>query len=201
MLNRIGTAAFLAFAFLVFGPPADLSAQGRGRTDRVRVRTPDGGERVIWVHKEQRPRERRDRDWWDEWDDDRWKERRDRDRDRDDLRRPRRGRDDDRGIVLRDGRGRIIVLGDDDIRRRLRGRNGHGPPFCRSGAGHPVHGRAWCLEKGWGLGFRDRVFFDGRDIVFWDDDRSEAFFVRNRAYRNDLTLWEAFLRGTLELVD
>ncbi len=26
------------------------------------------------------------------------------------------------------------------------------PAFCRSGAGHPVYGRQWCLEKGFGLG-------------------------------------------------
>jgi hypothetical protein len=26
------------------------------------------------------------------------------------------------------------------------------PAFCRSGAGHPVFGREWCLEKGFGLG-------------------------------------------------
>jgi hypothetical protein len=27
-----------------------------------------------------------------------------------------------------------------------------GPSFCRSGAGHPVWGRQWCLQKGFGLG-------------------------------------------------
>src|SRR5687767_12422582 len=27
--------------------------------------------------------------------------------------------------------------------------NGNGPAFCRSGAGHPVHGWAWCRERGW----------------------------------------------------
>lgn len=32
-------------------------------------------------------------------------------------------------------------------RRRGRAKRG-GPPFCRNGAGHPVHGRAWCVEKG-----------------------------------------------------
>jgi hypothetical protein len=26
------------------------------------------------------------------------------------------------------------------------------PAFCRSGAGHPVFGREWCIEKGFGLG-------------------------------------------------
>jgi hypothetical protein len=30
------------------------------------------------------------------------------------------------------------------------------PSFCRSGAGHPVFGRDWCLDKGFGLGeYRD----------------------------------------------
>jgi hypothetical protein len=29
---------------------------------------------------------------------------------------------------------------------------GQGPPFCRSGEGHPVHGRRWCAEHGWPLG-------------------------------------------------
>lgn len=36
--------------------------------------------------------------------------------------------------------------------RRVYGRDrrkGGGPPFCRSGRGHPVHGMAWCREKGW----------------------------------------------------
>jgi hypothetical protein len=27
-----------------------------------------------------------------------------------------------------------------------------GPSFCRSGAGHPVWGRQWCIDKGFGLG-------------------------------------------------
>lgn len=29
------------------------------------------------------------------------------------------------------------------------GREG-GPVFCRSGAGHPVHGWEWCRQRGWG---------------------------------------------------
>lgn len=32
------------------------------------------------------------------------------------------------------------------------GKTKNGPSFCRSGAGHPVYGRQWCLEKGHGLG-------------------------------------------------
>jgi hypothetical protein len=27
-----------------------------------------------------------------------------------------------------------------------------GPPFCRNGQGHPVHGRQWCRDKGFGTG-------------------------------------------------
>jgi hypothetical protein len=57
----------------------------------------------------------------------------------------------------RDG-GLVIVL-DDDIFRSQR-RRGRGPSFCRSGAGHPVHGRRWCLRKGFGLG--NDFLFDTR---------------------------------------
>lgn len=28
------------------------------------------------------------------------------------------------------------------------------PAFCRSGAGHPVHGWQWCVEKGYKMGWR-----------------------------------------------
>jgi hypothetical protein len=38
----------------------------------------------------------------------------------------------------------------DDCDDRFDDRNGNGPPFCRNGQGHPVHGMAWCREKGWG---------------------------------------------------
>ncbi|MGQ0813495.1 MAG: hypothetical protein ACT4O1_03430 [Gemmatimonadota bacterium] len=36
---------------------------------------------------------------------------------------------------------------DDDDDRRFGSRSG--PPFCRNGQGHPVHGMAWCRQKGW----------------------------------------------------
>jgi hypothetical protein len=32
---------------------------------------------------------------------------------------------------------------------KSRAGNGGGPAFCRSGAGHPVHGWEWCRQKGW----------------------------------------------------
>jgi hypothetical protein len=37
-------------------------------------------------------------------------------------------------------------------RGNARGKAQSGPAFCRSGAGHPVYGRQWCLDKGFGLG-------------------------------------------------
>lgn len=42
------------------------------------------------------------------------------------------------------GRWRVGVL-DDEVREGA-------PSFCRSGAGHPVWGREWCIDKGFGLG-------------------------------------------------
>ena len=50
--------------------------------------------------------------------------------------------DEDRARDL--GRWRVGVL-DDRVQD-------DGPSFCRSGAGHPVWGRQWCLDKGFGLG-------------------------------------------------
>lgn len=102
-------------------------------------------------------------------------------------------------LVLLDQRGRRIVLGDEFVLRRERPRRGHGPPFCRSGVGHPVHGPAWCLEKGWGLGARNRVFLDRGRVVFWDDD--EAFWVRNVRFDQGWTLWYGLANGLLALVD
>jgi len=42
------------------------------------------------------------------------------------------------------GRWRVDVV-DDEVRDGA-------PSFCRSGAGHPVWGREWCIDKGFGLG-------------------------------------------------
>jgi hypothetical protein len=76
--------------------------------------------------------------------------------------------DDDEVLVLRDSRGRTVVVGRSDVERRfpVTVERGGGPAFCRSGAGHPVWGRDWCLEKGFGLGTRPVVLGDGR--VFFD---------------------------------
>lgn len=99
-------------------------------------------------------------------------------------------RQDDR-IILRDERGRIIVIGDRGIDERFRANRGRGPAFCRSGAGHPVFGRRWCLEKGFGLGARGDVFFDDGRVIFWDDDT--PVIVRDRRFRGDRGFWEEAL--------
>jgi hypothetical protein len=60
------------------------------------------------------------------------------------------------------GRWRVGVI-DDGVREG-------GPSFCRSGAGHPVWGREWCLDKGFGLGSYDDFRWgrtdDPGDLVF-----------------------------------
>lgn len=55
--------------------------------------------------------------------------------------------------------------------RRLGDRQpGEGSPaFCRSGEGHPVFGREWCLEKGFGLGADERNIWSRtrvEDVIF-----------------------------------
>jgi len=44
------------------------------------------------------------------------------------------------------------------------------PSFCRSGAGHPVWGRQWCIDKGFGLGDDQGVrwarVIDHQDVIF-----------------------------------
>lgn len=56
---------------------------------------------------------------------------------------------------------------DDDYDDRRR--KGNGPPFCENGQGHPVHGREWCRDKGYGMGGYDPIWRDRRsndDIIF-----------------------------------
>src|SRR5690606_36007862 len=76
-----------------------------------------------------------------------------------------------------------------DRDRYDRGRRS-GPKFCQNGQGHPVHGRAWCRDKGFDLGrgyTRDRW-----DRVSWDD---VIFQRRDRRY--DSRLGSSVLRDVL----
>ncbi|HJQ12846.1 MAG TPA: hypothetical protein VJ840_17580, partial [Gemmatimonadaceae bacterium] len=84
-------------------------------------------------------------------------------------------------MALRNRKGEMLVALDDDRARTLgawrvdpldeRTKEG-APSFCRSGAGHPVWGRQWCLDKGFGLG-------DQRDIR-WGTTRTVSDIIFGR---------------------
>lgn len=54
---------------------------------------------------------------------------------------------------------------DDRYDREANSKRGEGPPFCRNGEGHPVHGWEWCEKKGYG-GYENRSL---GDIIFGDN--------------------------------
>lgn len=83
-------------------------------------------------------------------------------------------------IHVKNRKGDLLVDMDDERARNLGAwdvrpvryddERSDGPAFCRSGAGHPVWGRQWCVDKGFGLGSQNNVRW-GRattigDIVF-----------------------------------
>ena len=59
----------------------------------------------------------------------------------------------------------------DRVARNDRGnaKRGNGPPFCRNGQGHPVHGWRWCEQKGWGSSRGRSV----EDVILGRDSRRE----------------------------
>ena len=177
--------------------PTGAWAQGRGNANghgknkhenrRVVVidrddRDDDDDDDRIRVRQRDRDRVRvRERDW------DRIRvERRDRDR----------ARDRDR-FVLRSG-GRTIILHDDDF-LWYPVRSDRGPSFCRSGAGHPVFGIQWCLQKGYGIGRPGTVFLWGDDVFL--RDRTRVIVLRDRRYDADQAFWSAVVGQVLALVD
>ena len=100
--------------------PGDAAAQLSGREKSEAAKR--GG--VIVPQTDRRDDRRDDRCY-----DDRYDGKRDKKKDRD--------RDNDRWSNC------------DDDRRDEHYRGGNGPKFCQNGQGHPVHGRAWCRQKGW----------------------------------------------------
>lgn len=131
---RISMLALGVSLTMVAAVPSESAAQLNGRERSETTRR--GG--VVVPQTDRRD----DRDRNGDWDRDRdrrcyeYSKKRDKkksDRDWNDCNDDRR-RSDDR----RDRR-------DDDDRYR----QGSGPKFCQSGQGHPVHGRAWCRQKGW----------------------------------------------------
>ena len=104
----------------------------------------------------------------------------------------------DRGsIVLRDG-DRTIVLHDNDV-RRYQVRSDRGPRFCRSGAGHPVFGLDWCLDKGVGIGQPGSWFLRDDDLFL--RDRNRVIVLRDRALDADRAFWGAVVGQVLAWVD
>jgi hypothetical protein len=83
------------------------------------------------------------------------------------------------GVRLANRNGDALVFLDDESARSLgiwrvgvldNGLREGAPSFCRSGAGHPVWGRQWCIDKGFGLGtyqdFRWGRTTDVGDVFF-----------------------------------
>jgi hypothetical protein len=84
-----------------------------------------------------------------------------------------------RDVSIRNRKGELLVALDDDRARTLgawrvaplnEGVRGGAPSFCRSGEGHPVWGRQWCLDKGFGLGTQQNRYWGTTrelgDLVF-----------------------------------
>lgn len=130
------------------GRGADDDDRRRGRTGDVERDRTSGTIGDILGRRSEDDRRNRPRRGDDDWDDDDWD-----DDDWDDR------RDRRRGEVYRRGNNR-----------------GGGPAFCRSGEGHPVFGRAWCREKGFGLG--------GYDDGYWERRRpGDIYFPHRRGSR------------------
>jgi hypothetical protein len=94
---------------------------------------------------------------------------------------PARFRVDEEGgrIRVRNQRDQVLLDMDEERARRLgswemrrlgdRQPTSGSPAFCRSGEGHPVWGREWCLDKGFGLGVGERSIWSRAtvdDVVF-----------------------------------
>lgn len=115
----------------------------------------------------------------------------------------RRGEPTRRGdVIVRDGRSndrdwdrnRRDSDRDSDRYRNNKGKK-NGPPFCRNGQGHPVHGREWCRQKGYdtGYGVYDRV--DWRDVIL----RRGRYDTRRNLSR--ATLQDILGRGVFDRFD
>jgi len=193
---KIDTRFVLLLALgVAFVFPTGAWAQGRGNANG-QGKNKHENRRVVVIDRD-------DRD--DDDDDDRIRVReRDRDRvrvrerDWDRIRVERRDRDRDRDrFVLRSG-GRTIILHDDDF-LWYPVRSDRGPSFCRSGAGHPVFGIQWCLQKGYGIGRPGAVFLWGDDVFL--RDRTRVIVLRDRRYDADQAFWSAVVGQVLALVD
>lgn len=94
-------------------------------------------------------------------------------------------------VELKNRRGNVLFAIRDDHARSLgswrvsplNDEIGEGAPsFCRSGAGHPVWGRQWCIDKGFGLGASgDTRWGRTRDVsdIRWNGDYATGSLTRD----------------------
>jgi len=82
----------------------------------------------------------------------------------------------DRVVIANRNGAPLLYLNENDARDMGRWRVGlvndqvrdGAPSFCRSGAGHPVWGRQWCIDKGFGLGdYQDYRWGQSTDLGDW----------------------------------
>lgn len=73
--------------------------------------------------------------------------------------------DRDRDVVVRDRDWDDDDRWEDRNGKKHKNKNGKGPAFCRNGQGHPVHGREWCRQKGFGTGYGNYDRVDWGDVV------------------------------------
>jgi hypothetical protein len=80
-------------------------------------------------------------------------------------------------------------------------RNDKGPAFCRNGSGHPVFGRRWCVEKGYGLGGASTHALRW-DRQHWNDVYFGRHWYRTRSdYVDGRVLVDVLGRGTWGRLD
>ena len=94
-------------------------------------------------------------------------------------------------VELKNKKGNVLfALKDDDARSlgswRVAPLNDNtdagAPSFCRSGAGHPVWGRQWCIDKGFGLGTQGNTRWGRTNNVSdlrWNGDLGTGSLTRD----------------------
>jgi hypothetical protein len=95
-------------------------------------------------------------------------------------------------VIVRQSNGPVLLTLTEDQARNLGGWRavaieepvrGDAPSFCRSGAGHPVWGRQWCIDKGFGLGTEG-----GGNVRWWRAlDYNDVVFARPVVQSTPLT--------------
>ena len=98
----------------------------------------------------------------------------------------------DNVVVVQRPATRTVIVNQPTNRVVTREARGGSPAFCRSGAGHPKFGRAWCIDKGFGLGNNgwqrtswDNVVFQNARTPTIGDVLSSVILNRLSSYANN----------------